>query len=97
MERTPNPLTPFNHAGLTDAAGWVNQLDEIRSPALIIHGTEDPVLPYTHGLALHAALRGSRLLTLPGTGHELHPLDWPVIIDAVIEYTANNPTHLSAG
>lgn len=87
LRRTPNPLTPFNHAGLGDASGWLNRLDEIHAPALIIHGTEDPVCPYPHALALDAALRGSRLLTLQGTGHELHPLDWPAIIDAIIEHT----------
>jgi pimeloyl-ACP methyl ester carboxylesterase len=87
LERTPNPLTPFNHARLSDATGWENRLSEIEAPALIIHGTEDPVLPYAHGLALHKELRNSRLVTLHGTGHELHPLDWPVIIDAIIEHT----------
>ena len=87
-DRTPNPLTPFNHAGLTEPAGWVNRLDEIRTPVLIIHGTDDRVLPYAHGLALRAALANSRLLTLEGAGHELHPLDWPAIIDAIVEHTA---------
>jgi pimeloyl-ACP methyl ester carboxylesterase len=88
-DRTPNPLTPFNHAGLRDATGWTGRLDEIHAPALIVHGTEDPVLPYAHGLALNAALRNSRLVTLQGAGHELHPLDWPVIIDAIVEHTAH--------
>lgn len=86
-ERTPNPLTAFHHAGLGDATGWIDRLDEIQAPALIIHGTEDPVLPYAHGVALHAGLRNSRLLTLEGTGHELHPLDWPVILDAMVAHT----------
>ncbi len=86
-DRTPNPLSAFNHAGLGDATGWVNRLDEIRVPVLIIHGTEDPVLPYAHGLALQKALPDSRLLTLHGTGHELHPADWPLLIDAIVEHT----------
>jgi pimeloyl-ACP methyl ester carboxylesterase len=85
-------LTPFNHAGLGDAVDWVGRLDEIHSPALIIHGTEDPVLPYSHGLALNSALRDSRLLTLEGRGHELHPMDWQTIIDAVVEHTAGTQT-----
>jgi pimeloyl-ACP methyl ester carboxylesterase len=88
-DRTPNPLAPFNHTGLADATGWVDRLDEIHAPTLIIHGTEDPVLPYAHALALKTALRGSRLLTLEGAGHELHPLDWPVIIEAIVEHTAS--------
>ena len=87
--RTPNPLAAFNHARLRTAAGWVGRLDEIHAPALIIHGTQDPVLPYPHALALKAAIQNSHLLTLQGAGHELHPLDWPVIIDAIIEHTAN--------
>jgi pimeloyl-ACP methyl ester carboxylesterase len=96
FDRTPNPLTAFNHAGLGDATGWVNRLQEIHAPALIIHGTEDPVLPYAHGRALLAALSNSRLLTLAGTGHELHPLDWPTIIDATIEHTDRHPLRPSA-
>jgi pimeloyl-ACP methyl ester carboxylesterase len=96
LDRTPNPLTAFNHAGLGDATDWVNRLHEIHAPALIIHGTEDPVLPYAHGRALLAALNNSHLLTLPGTGHELHPLDWPTIIDAIIEHTDRHPLRPSA-
>jgi pimeloyl-ACP methyl ester carboxylesterase len=87
-ERTPNPLTAINHAGLKDPTNWTGRLDEIDAPVLIIHGTEDPVLPYAHGLALRAALRNSRLLTIEGAGHELHPMDWPLIIDAIVEHTA---------
>ena len=85
--RTPNPLTPFNHAGLKEPPGWIGRLDEIRVPALIIHGTEDRVVPYANGLALHKALRASRLLTLSGSGHELHPLDWQLMLDAIVEHT----------
>lgn len=86
-DRTPNPLTAFNHASLSDAVGWVNRLDEIQAPALIIHGTDDLVLPYEHGLALQRDLPHARLLTLPGTGHELHPLDWPILIEAILTHT----------
>ncbi|HWG22469.1 MAG TPA: alpha/beta fold hydrolase [Terracidiphilus sp.] len=86
-ERTPNPLTPFNHAVLKEPTGWLGRLDEVQAPALIIHGTEDLVVPYAHALASHSALRDSRLLTLRGTGHEIHPLDWPLILDAIVEHT----------
>ena len=87
FDRTPTLLTTFAHASLGDADGWVGRLDEIEAPALIVHGTEDPVLPYAHALALKAALPESTLLTLEGTGHELHRADWPAIIDAVMSHT----------
>lgn len=89
FDRTPNLLTMFNHATLQDVGGWANRLDEITAPTLIIHGTDDPVLPYVHGQALQAAIRGSTLLTLDGAGHELHPQDWPSIIDAIQQHTAS--------
>ena len=40
------------------------------------------------GLALPDAMKNSRLLTIEGAGHELHPHDWPAIIYAIVEHTA---------
>jgi pimeloyl-ACP methyl ester carboxylesterase len=88
FDRTPSLLTTFNHAALGDAVGWIDRLDEIDVPALVIHGTEDPVLPYPHALALEAALPTATLVTLEGSGHELHRADWPAILDAVEQHTA---------
>jgi pimeloyl-ACP methyl ester carboxylesterase len=89
FDRTPNPLTAFNHATLGDADAWVGRLDEVQVPVLVIHGTEDPVLPYAHALALEAAFQRSTLLSLEGTGHELHRNDWPRILDAIARNTAH--------
>ena len=88
FDRTPNLLTPFNHALLGDAPAWHGRLGEITLPALVIHGTEDKVLPYAHGQALERDLPNARLLTLEGSGHELHRADWPTMIDAIIAHTA---------
>lgn len=88
LDRTPNPLTPMNHAMLAGGEAWLGRLAEITAPALIIHGTEDPVLPYVHALALERELPHPTLLTLSGTGHELHPADWDRIVDAIARHTA---------
>lgn len=88
FDRTPNPLSAFNHAGLGETAGWLGRMDEIKAPALIVHGTEDKVLPYAHALALKAALKNASLLTLEGAGHELNRADWDVMIDALLKHTA---------
>jgi pimeloyl-ACP methyl ester carboxylesterase len=87
FDRSPNLRTSFNHAGLGEADRWVGRLGEIGAPALVIHGTEDPVLPYAHGLALEAELPAAVLLTLEGTGHELHRADWPAILQAIERHT----------
>jgi pimeloyl-ACP methyl ester carboxylesterase len=55
-------------------------------PALIIHGTDDPFLPHARGAAWRASCRAQRL-TQPGTGPELHPADWDVMIEAIAKHT----------
>lgn len=88
FDRTPDILTTFNHATLGGGEAWLGRLDEITASTLIIHGTEDPVLPYAHGLALKDAIRESKLLALQGSGHELHHEDWPVILQALKNHTS---------
>jgi pimeloyl-ACP methyl ester carboxylesterase len=89
FDRTPNLMTAFNHAALQGGEKWLNRLNEIAAPTLVIHGTEDPVLPYVHGLALKAEIPNAVLLTLEGTGHELHRDDWSVIIEAIQQHTTS--------
>ncbi|MDX3775483.1 alpha/beta fold hydrolase [Chromatiaceae bacterium AAb-1] len=88
LARTPNPLTAFNHAGLGDAVGWLDRLQEIKQPTLIIHGTDDIVLPYAHAEALYEALSNARLVKLEGTGHELPRTVWPVVLDEIHQHTS---------
>jgi pimeloyl-ACP methyl ester carboxylesterase len=87
FDRTPDPRTPMNHALLAGGERWYDRLDEIEAPTLIIHGTEDPVLPYQNGIALAEGLSQARLLTLEGSGHELHRNDWDTLVEAIAEHT----------
>jgi 3-oxoadipate enol-lactonase len=48
----------------------------IRAPALVVHGTEDRVLPYANGELLARMLPHARLQRLEGIGH-LPPLEDP--------------------
>ncbi|AVH68133.1 alpha/beta fold hydrolase [Nostoc sp. 'Peltigera membranacea cyanobiont' N6] len=89
FDRTPNLKTTFNHALLQGGEKWFNRLHEIAVPTLVIHGTEDCVLPYAHSLALQAEIQDAVLLPLPGTGHELHRNDWFVILEAIEKHTVS--------
>lgn len=89
FDRTLNLMTTFNHALLQGGEKWFNRLHEIAVPTLIIHGTEDCVLPYAHSLALQAEIQNAVLLSLPGTGHELHRSDWSVILEAIEKQTVS--------
>jgi pimeloyl-ACP methyl ester carboxylesterase len=62
-------------------------LADIKAPTLVIHGTEDPVLPYPHGVALADEVPGARLLAIEGMGHELPRGAWPEIVPAITAHT----------
>jgi pimeloyl-ACP methyl ester carboxylesterase len=86
--RAKNLLSMFNHALLQGGEQWYGKIGRISVPTLVIHGTEDPVLPYPHGVALAREISDARLLSLQGTGHELHKNDWGTIVAAILDHTA---------
>lgn len=85
--RAPNVASMRNHA-LIDGQRWRERLGEVTTPTLVIHGTDDPILPYGHGLALAREIPGASLLTLEGAGHELHPADWERVTEAILRHTS---------
>lgn len=62
-------------------------LGSVKAPALVIHGTEDPILPYEHGVAT-ADAAGCKLITIEKMGHDMPEVAWPRIISAIVEHTA---------
>jgi pimeloyl-ACP methyl ester carboxylesterase len=62
-------------------------LANTRTPTLVIHGTDDPILPYAHGKAIAEAIPGSELITLEGAGHDLPESMWDTIVDGIVAVT----------
>lgn len=63
-------------------------LAAVRVPTLVVHGTEDPLLPIEAALDLSEAIAGARLMLVEGMGHDLpHGGAWPTIVDAVADHT----------
>ena len=56
-------------------------------PTLVVHGTEDPLLPYAHGRAIAETIPGAELLTIEKMGHDLPRPAWSQIINAIIQHT----------
>jgi hypothetical protein len=52
-------------------------------------------LHYRHAKVLERELKNSKLVTLNGTGHELHYSDWDIIIDAISKEYLNEGKQLS--
>ena len=63
-------------------------LSSIGVPALVIHGTADPIFPLPHGQALADEIPGARLLPLEGAGHGLQRADWDTIANAIVTHSA---------
>jgi len=89
-DRARNPASMNNHGLVTGGFEYLSRTGEIAAPALVIHGTEDPIIPYAHGIRLAEAIPGAELLKLEGVGHELHPNDWDAILGAIVRHTSGN-------
>ena len=79
MEHGHNP-----HAGHGDAVGAspnrMNRLNEISIPTLVIHGSEDPLIPLDHGIAIANEIRNSTIYIMEGVGHNFPKEEIPEII-----------------
>jgi pimeloyl-ACP methyl ester carboxylesterase len=88
-DRARNFASVTNHTTLKGGEVWEGLLHGIRAPLLAIHGTADPIFPIEHGVALSNTVAGATLVSLKGTGHELHPADWDDIIASIVEHTGH--------
>ncbi len=62
-------------------------LHGVRIPFLVVHGDADPLVTPSGGDATAAAVPGSRLLSIPGMGHDLPEALWDTVIDAIVANT----------
>jgi pimeloyl-ACP methyl ester carboxylesterase/predicted glycosyltransferase len=59
-------LSQIEHDNVFDLLG------KLAVPTLLLHGTRDPIVPYSHGQKLAAAVPGATLVTFEGGGHWLN-------------------------
>jgi pimeloyl-ACP methyl ester carboxylesterase len=67
------------------SADRTRQLQSIRAPTLVIHGTVDKMIKPSGGRATAKAIPGARLIEIEGMGHDLPRGVWPRILDAISE------------
>ncbi len=60
----------------------------MRAPTVVIHGTDDPLIPIRAGRATARAIPGAELIDIEGMGHDLPREVWPRIVDAVARNAA---------
>ncbi|MEP6560992.1 MAG: alpha/beta fold hydrolase, partial [Nakamurella sp.] len=89
VDRTTDIEAASKNHPLADGSGpWRGRLGEITVPTLVLHGDQDPLFPLPHGRALAAEIVNSRLLVMPGTGHELPRRVWGLVVPAIRRLTA---------
>jgi pimeloyl-ACP methyl ester carboxylesterase len=74
-----------NHNLLPEGESSSEPLSSIRAPALVVHGTADPMFPIEHGEALAREIPGAKLLKLDGAGHGIHSSDQGTIAAAITD------------
>ena len=65
-----------------------NELHRITVPTLVIHGTADPLVAFSGGLATARAIPGAALMRIEGMGHDMPRAVWPRMIDAIAGHAA---------
>lgn len=89
MKRASNYRSAQNHIlAIANTPGWRDRLGTITAPTLVIHGTEDPILPFEHGQAIADGIPGAKLLAIDGVGHEVPRPEWDNVIPAILEHTS---------
>lgn len=72
LRRGTNPEATLAHMRAVGRSGSRHEaLTGLDIPALVIHGTDDPLLPLAHGEKTARSIPGARSLWLEGMGHEI--------------------------
>ncbi len=84
FERGANPQGFARHLAAICASGSRRALlPSLRVPTLVVHGTQDPLIPVAAGRATARLIPNARLLELGDMGHDLPRPLWRTLIGAV--------------
>jgi pimeloyl-ACP methyl ester carboxylesterase len=83
-ERSSYPAGPARHiAAIQASPGREEMLARLKMPCLVIHGTEDPLVPLIGGELTAKAVPGAELVAIEGMGHELFSPTAPLVEELV--------------
>ena len=87
-DRIQNHIAQYNHgkACFASPEDRTPLLKNVNIPTLVIHGTEDPLLPVEHGRVLAKTIPNAKLVIIEGMGHALNPVFQQGIIEAFLKH-----------
>src|SRR6266850_1339346 len=68
------------------------RLAGVRAPTLVIHGSDDPLVPVEGGKHTHASIAGSELLLIPGMGHDMPRSLFGKLVEAISTHVKKSPS-----
>lgn len=72
-------------AAILTARDRTPELAKLRVPAVVLHGSADPLIDASGGEATARAIPGARKVMIEGMAHDLPRGAWPAIVDALVE------------
>jgi pimeloyl-ACP methyl ester carboxylesterase len=78
-------------AAIVASGNRTEQLQELEVPTLVIHGTEDNLIPLVGGEATAAAVPDAKLVVVEGMGHDLPRSLWPQLVESISAHAAQHP------
>ncbi len=75
-----------------DLRNWTRQ---VAAPTLVVHGSDDPLVPLENGLDIAECIKHARIEIIDGMGHDLPPVYLATVVGHVLEHlsTATNQEH----
>jgi pimeloyl-ACP methyl ester carboxylesterase len=68
------------------------ELSTLRVPTLVVHGKDDPLVPFACGHDTARRIRGARLVAIAGMGHDLPPGVVDLLLKAVVPHLRQTGT-----
>lgn len=82
-------------AAMATAGDRRARLASIKAPSLVIHGTDDPLIPPECGQDTAHSIPNAAYMPIKGMGHDLPPAFQPVIIEAICNLAQKGSASLS--
>ena len=84
IDRAHNPAgTARQLAAILASGDRTPSLRGLQVPTTVIHGTDDPLIPFRGGVATARAIPGAELVAIPGMGHDMPREVWPKFHEAL--------------
>jgi pimeloyl-ACP methyl ester carboxylesterase len=95
-DRDPSPAGVARQlAAIFRSGDRTTRLRAITAPTLVIHGDRDRMVHPTGGAATVRAIRGARLETIIGMGHDLPKDAWPRLLDLIDDHARQRSSDAS--